>query len=69
MKIIICPKCKGKGEVKESNALNPGKFGVIFTFGVLNALDYAMSQTWKEDCPKCEGNGKIIVKLKQEGLV
>ena len=58
---IVCPKCKGSGEVTMTNSQNYGLQGIVFTAGVLNCLDALFSQKWQEECPKCNGNG--IIKL------
>jgi DnaJ-class molecular chaperone len=67
MTLIDCPKCKGKGKVKEDNKMNFGVFGMIATLGVLNAIDNVFSERWIEDCRKCSGLGKLIMKTNENG--
>jgi DnaJ-class molecular chaperone len=60
-KVIICPKCKGRGITKESDSYNYGKFGFFISLGVLNAIDAVFSETWEVECLKCEGKGKLLL--------
>ena len=46
---IMCPRCRGKGEVRDALAMNP--MIVICTFGFSLALT--------DICPTCDGDGWI----------
>jgi RecJ-like exonuclease len=53
MQTIKCPRCKGKGEVRDSVVTNP--LIVICTLGVSLALT--------DCCPVCDGKGCIKVSI------
>lgn len=48
---IVCPKCKGKGETRDSTTTNP--LFVILTLG----LSLAMTDT----CSMCDGFGIVRI--------
>lgn len=52
MRTIICPRCKGKGEVFGDLAKNP--FMVVVTLGLV--------LTDKIICPRCNGNCILEIK-------
>jgi RecJ-like exonuclease len=63
--IINCPNCKGAGKITKTDSLNFGLMGA-FTFGLLNVMDGLMSSEWNVECERCDGLGKIKVKIKEE---
>ena len=51
-KYIICPRCKGKGEVYDINWL-----GAVATFGISLLGDLSYPET----CPICNGTGLVNI--------
>ena len=54
MMVIKCPRCKGKGEVRDTVVTNP--LIVLLTLGVSLALT--------DTCPTCKGSGYLKTKEK-----
>jgi len=50
--VIICPKCNGTGRVFD-HVSGIGTFGIDYLFQMA---------TGKEKCPRCKGQGYLIIK-------
>lgn len=64
--IIKCPDCKGYGNIKNTTSTKPPLIIGLFTLGIVPVFDKLFSKEWEEECKRCDGKGKILVKFKEE---